>query len=182
MIDEDRHMKILLQFLILSLNTVDGLRDSAKPFLNYALHQQAKGTQNLRRLYEAKDYEIENLNRENFQILSETTGKKFNMLKIRMKLSFIAFVRNQTITEMFLHTILNSYNILNRKGLIKNPWPKMDKQLINRILCNEGDAHKYDEKKDEKNKNKRLSNSSSDSSGLEELMGKNKERQKLDHY
>lgn len=34
-IQEERHMKIFLQFLILSLQTVDGLRSTARPHLNY---------------------------------------------------------------------------------------------------------------------------------------------------
>ena len=177
-VEEDRHMKIILQFLILSLQTVDGVRHSAIPHLNYMLEKQSEGEKNERLYYEAKNYEIENLNRVNLQNLSEVTGKKFSMLKIRMKISFAAFVRNQTITEMFLNTLLGSYHHFLRRGLIKNPWPKTDKKLIQKILCGARDANKFAKKAGEDSG----SGVSSVSSGAETYEADDKGDVELDHY
>ena len=56
-------------------------------------------------------------------------------MKIRMKISFMAFEQFYTIQELFLIKILDSYNKLNKKGLIKNPYPSLkdNKKFLNII-------------------------------------------------
>ena len=50
--------------------------------------------------------------------------KRFNLLRVRMKISFMALQRQMTIKELFLETILDSYHKLNSLGLVRNPFPK----------------------------------------------------------
>jgi hypothetical protein len=39
-----------------------------------------------------------------------------------------------TIKELFLKTILNSYEKLKREGLIKNPWPVTKRRIMTEIM------------------------------------------------
>ena len=39
------------------------------------------------------------------QIITDDTMKKYRLLKIRMKISYMAYLNNQTIPELFLNTI-----------------------------------------------------------------------------
>jgi hypothetical protein len=63
------------------------------------------------------------------QCASEKVGKKYQLLKYRMKIGYMAFAKLMTVNELFLRTIINSYEVLNRAGLIKDPWPRAQKQI-----------------------------------------------------
>ena len=47
----------------------------------------------------------------------------FKIMKVRMKISYSAFVRNITVVELVYKSILKAYNERNCKGLINNPYP-----------------------------------------------------------
>ena len=47
------------------------------------------------------------------------TARKYTILKIRYKLSFIAFLKNQTILEMWLKTILKCYHRLKHSNQLQ---------------------------------------------------------------
>ena len=51
-----------------------------------------------------------------------------------MKISYSAFVKTMTVNELFYQTILYSYNKLKVQKLIKNPWPKIDKEYAKKLL------------------------------------------------
>ena len=47
----------------------------------------------------------------------------YSIMKVRMKISYEAARSGQTIQELFLNTILNTYKERNAKKLVKLPWP-----------------------------------------------------------
>jgi len=55
------------------------------------------------------------------QLLTIETLKKYKILKVRMKISYIAFVKNMTVHELFYRTILKSYASLVQMGVIEEP-------------------------------------------------------------
>lgn len=136
-IESEDHMKTLIQFFILSLNSVDGVRNSAEPVLKAIFEEQTKGKVNQQMLYESTDAQLSHLKRVNMQCASDTAAKKYQLLKYRMKIGFMAFTKSMTVNELFLRTIQNSYEVLKRDGLIKNPWPKPNKNMIKIIMQDE---------------------------------------------
>jgi hypothetical protein len=57
----------------------------------------------------------------------------YSIMKVRMKISFEAARSNQTIQELFLNTILNTYKERNSKKLIKVPWPPVKSDHLNAL-------------------------------------------------
>lgn len=45
--------------------------------------------------------------------------KKFKLLRIRMKISYEAFTKENTVLELFLRAIINTYNHLKHEGKIR---------------------------------------------------------------
>ena len=133
-IPDENQMKIVIQFLILVLKSVDGLRNSANEQINTMMAIQSQGESNQRWLFETKDFELNNLYRLNMQILSEKTWKKFMLLKVRMKISYSAFAKDLTISELFLKAIEDAYYKRKNEKLLRNPWPKVDMNMIKVIL------------------------------------------------
>ena len=64
---------------------------------------------NNKKMYRCKDFEIESINWLNLYKLSETVGKKFKLMKWRMKISYMAFIKTFTINELFLKSIYDVY-------------------------------------------------------------------------
>ena len=60
-------------------------------------------------MYRAKDFEIKALWWYNLYRLSETVSKKFKLMKWRMKISYMAFIKTFTIKELFLKAIYDAY-------------------------------------------------------------------------
>ena len=98
------------------------------------LHEQTKSQTNRNRLYRAKDFEIEALARHNMELISEQVATKFRIMKFRMKISFMAFQKNQTILEMFMKTIYDVYFQRKKQGLIQCPWPPIEKNVVKMVL------------------------------------------------
>ena len=71
------------------------------------------------------------------QMLCEQVLKKFQILKYRMKISFIAFSQKMTVYELFLRTILDVYRKRRSQNLIRNPWPKEDAAILKQIMTGE---------------------------------------------
>ena len=84
-------MKILLMFLIVRLNTYDGLPNSIDKLKQKKyIHQEVTVRGMLQQIY-----------------------KIYFLMKIRMKISFEACRSNKTIIELFLTAILKSYHERN---------------------------------------------------------------------
>jgi hypothetical protein len=64
----------------------------------------------------SKDIELRNI-RINEQALYEKVSKKYLILKLRLKLSFMSALKGLTLTELFLKQILKSYNVLRKSDV-----------------------------------------------------------------
>ena len=55
------------------------------------------------------------------------------IMKMRMKIGYEACIKNKTIQELFLFSILKTYQERKKDDLIKNPYPNLSKQNIENI-------------------------------------------------
>ena len=51
---------------------------------------------------------------------------KYLILKVRAKISYMAFVKKMTVIELFATTILNSYETLKNEGVIACEFPEQE--------------------------------------------------------
>lgn len=151
------HMMQLVHYLVLVLKTVDGMRNSAMPYLNIQVIQQLleeKATREksgkvrnvgatyvddedirmLKDLMERRPLRLEHMYQTQMQRLSLPVCKRFNLLVWRMKISYHAFRDGLTVAELFMVKILKTYSERKKKGLIADPWPSIDPKLIKIIL------------------------------------------------
>lgn len=84
-IKDEQDMLDLITFLVYSIKTIDGNKNSALPFIKDQKWAEAD-----------KYY--------------KTTIFKYKLLKWRMKISLMAAEKQQTVKELFLSTILKSYS------------------------------------------------------------------------
>lgn len=135
-------MTKLLEFLIVQLKTVDGLRGTGKAIVKAQLEfKRAQEEQKLKKSKSQQEIKIAKMSsaeyhsqhpyfdQEKFEMetaLYLKVFQRFNMLRIRMKISYMALCKQLTVKEFLLEGILSSYNKLNIGGYIRNPWPKAD--------------------------------------------------------
>tara|TARA_B110000285_G_C15126515_1_gene620598 strand:- start:2476 stop:2820 length:345 start_codon:yes stop_codon:yes gene_type:complete len=101
-------MKALIQFLIMRLDTMNGKPGSVQVLKDNGILKQSIPTKKmLPRIYNS-----------------------FFLMKIRMKISFEACTQSKTIIELYLFSILKTYQDRNTKGLIEDPWPKVSKKHL----------------------------------------------------
>jgi len=96
-------MHIFIQFLIIKLNTYNGIKDS----FNFLVKKRVV--------------------KKNETILDRFhhVYRSYFIMKVRMKISFEALKTNRTIQELFLFSILKTYHERKSKHMIKNPYPKI---------------------------------------------------------
>ena len=90
-IRDQKNMERHLKFLIYSLNTIDGKKNSS------LMIQHLSETKDLKRL--------------KHQLMLKTMTK-YKILALRCKISFLAFMKKQTITELILTQIISSHKKL----------------------------------------------------------------------
>mmetsp|Transcript_4002 Transcript_4002/g.6017 ORF Transcript_4002/g.6017 Transcript_4002/m.6017 type:complete len:107 (-) Transcript_4002:200-520(-) len=101
-IRDEQEMTKLIEFLIVSLQTIDGNRNSGKQFLDN-LKESGKGKKQLLfgQLIKHTDLkEQSQIDMERFlaeQSLYLSAFRMFNLMRIRMKISFMALVKRKTI-------------------------------------------------------------------------------------
>ena len=117
-IKSEKQMEIFLQFLVYKLKTLDGRRNTSTHLLEY-LNQQDIQT------FMKKNKRVEISGARELQIMQKNEMKlftkvcqKYTILKVRNKISFIAFQKGYTIQELFLRTILKSYQKLQAERVI----------------------------------------------------------------
>jgi len=62
-----------------------------------------------------------------------------------MKISLMAFLKNMTVSELFLKTIYDTYHQRNNQGLILDPWPPVTKGVLKRILTSNNEEWKEED-------------------------------------
>lgn len=89
-------MKTLIKYLIWSLETVDGFRGTARPYLdtvnNIAINKVVRVTGG--KISRTKMFEIQKMNAQN---LYEKISKKYGIIIIRLKISYMAMQKGLTI-------------------------------------------------------------------------------------
>lgn len=107
----EKHMKQILKFLIYSLRTMDGRRGTADKMLNLMNQQSFKEhriTHGLSILPKSVKQKIVEKNEHN---LFRKVYMKYLILKVRAKISYMAFIKRMTIIELFATTILKCHQI-----------------------------------------------------------------------
>ena len=102
-------MHIFIKFLIFTLRTVDGKANSAKGYLDYVTTRQID---KIKRFTKTKMPKVEKIKliKLNENTLFEKIARKYFVLKIRLKISFMACRAGQTVSELFYNAILKSYS------------------------------------------------------------------------
>ena len=106
-------MKRFLKFLMYAIDSVDGNRGSMKSLV--------KHMQNPKR-------EVEEMRRK--------TIIKYNLMKVRSKISFQAFRNKETVVELILKQISKSYKKMCKTGCIEPTmhYPKEVKEIVEKIM------------------------------------------------
>lgn len=118
-IKDEHDLKKLLQFLIFKLKTQDGVRDSAVDMIDVLNRKQRKermkesdSTEKISTIEEHK------MNQGTMHLINNKVMFKYNLMKVRNKISFIALQKNKAIGELLIEQILKTYNTLVNEGSI----------------------------------------------------------------
>lgn len=101
-------MQKFLKLLIHHLETVDGTRGSAIELKNIILKKTMK---KLNREGKSKvdDFKIEKVRKQINHDLMMKVYMKYNIMKVRQKISFSAFIKNFTLNELWMTQLANSF-------------------------------------------------------------------------
>ena len=122
-IKDQKDMQILLEFLIISLRTLDGVRDTAKTFIAMTKGINPNKETFMERFKRSVICCEPNFRQKDIEEVISKDGsypherklylrviRFFNMMRIRMKISLMALQKQITIKEIFLEAILTVYN------------------------------------------------------------------------
>lgn len=148
----DKDMELLLRFLTVALNTVDGRRGTAEWYAQSAQHYEIIRQEKRlnRKIQKIRDQtvlqddeefeewlELQHLTDEQKhqifldkkkEILRQTMFK-YMLMRVRHKISYYSFQNRMTINELFLTTILRSYRELTKSGSIPKIAPYTDETM-----------------------------------------------------
>ena len=132
-------MKCLLEFLIISLKTLDGNRDSAKKYLlssNNIKYNPKTGMNLVERFLFGESKSL--LDKRENEVVSDDAEycdeqklylkviRKFTILKVRMKISFMALQKVVPVSELLLESILNTYQMYCMLGKKMKQFQRID--------------------------------------------------------
>lgn len=151
-IKDQKDMQQIIEFLVISLQTLDGVRGTAKNHIAKSHGIQPHKEPFLQRFKRSFLCCEPNFRQKDIDEVISSDGsyvhekelylrviKWFNLMRARMKISFMALLKQMTIKELFLDSILHVYNKMVNLRLIKNLYPKLDKKFFAKILkghCN----------------------------------------------
>jgi hypothetical protein len=118
-IKNEKHMKMIIEFLIHTLKTLDGSRDSAKPMLDLLMEQKIRELQRSHKRAQIADYVKTRIMQVNEAFIYRKVKTKYTIIRIRNKLSYMAFMKGMTVAQLFLTSILRTYQYLQQQGLQK---------------------------------------------------------------
>ena len=90
-IEDDKILMILIEFLIYELKTVDGMRDSGNFYLRRIYEAQTFSKRNQNILKTLTEHDTQLIKHYNKYVLVTDIIKRFRLLKIRMKIGYSAF-------------------------------------------------------------------------------------------
>lgn len=123
-------MTKFLKFLIYTLETVDGRRGTVLPLLSKAKANYRKQDKKMSEKY------MDKLLRHQLMLKVYT---KYNMMRVKQKLSFIGLMKNSTLLEIWFSQIVKSFRFLRDTGQILRDYnlPKDEENLYQEILLGE---------------------------------------------
>jgi hypothetical protein len=117
-------MKRVLKFIIQAITTMDGRRGTAEKMLDLMNRQSFDEYQCCNGVTIVPDSVRRNLVQKNEHILYRKVYMKYLILKVRAKISYMAFIKKMTVIELFATTIINSYNTMKAEGIICDEFPE----------------------------------------------------------
>jgi len=91
-IEKEEDLKIIIEYLLYELNSANGLRDTGLPIYERIYKEIAKAKcGNKKRLLSLNVTDDEMIRRYIKYTYIENVKKKYNLMRIRMKISFMAF-------------------------------------------------------------------------------------------
>lgn len=105
-------MEFFVRFLIYRLKTVDGVRGSALKLID-ALNLQAQQRKKVKQLTHRQ---LLQLTHENEHFLFKKVYFKYMLMRVRAKISYMAFVKSMTINEYIMDCMGNAINKLYNSG------------------------------------------------------------------
>tara|TARA_B110000285_G_scaffold78402_1_gene90278 strand:+ start:1132 stop:1653 length:522 start_codon:yes stop_codon:yes gene_type:complete len=109
-IKNEKHMVELQKFLIYSLNTLNGIRNSAGPLLQEMTESEITKLKSITKQVVLSAAQVHKINQINEAKVFGEICKKYKILTIRAKISFMALAKGMTIQETFLLSIWQVYN------------------------------------------------------------------------
>ena len=108
-IKDDQQMKILIKFLVYSINTLDGHKNSALPLLKICNEQEEAKVKKFTGQMNLTPAQTHRISHQNKQKIYSQICRKYDMLRVRAKISFMAFDQGKTIEELFVNAIWKTY-------------------------------------------------------------------------
>lgn len=109
-IKNEKIMTMFIKLLVYKMRTIDGYKNSMNKYVDnlIALKLQKKPNMSYYQQYEMR------INIENK--LVKKVAYQYQLIKIRYKMSFIAFIENKTFSELILSQIKKSYKVMIKTG------------------------------------------------------------------
>lgn len=135
-IKDEKDMEYILKFLIMKLETVDGMRGSALPLIE-ALNAQIRKEKAIKQFTPKQEHIF---TYQNMHVLLNKVYFRYQIMKIRQKISYHAYLKNMTINELFLAQIIKTFNVFLNCGDIKLCSVTKEREQRISKLINEGSA------------------------------------------
>ena len=107
-------MKKLIKMLIYELRTIDGNRNTAVPLIEQGVRDE------IERNAFGEDIKWEVIEKMIRHRLMQKVWINYSLVRFKLKLSYHALLRNQTIQELWLHQIVTTFRFLRDSAQIKN--------------------------------------------------------------
>jgi hypothetical protein len=116
-IKDEADMDMLLKFLIYKLKTQDGVRNSAKDMITM-LNEQCRKARKKECGGKLSTIEEHKTNQGTMHLINNKVMFKYNLMKVRNKISFIALQKKKAICELIIESIVCTYKQLVHEGTI----------------------------------------------------------------
>lgn len=108
-ISDDKHMDMFLKFLIHNLFTMNGKRDSARKLVDLMNNQAVDKYKRDQKKKFISQSVFQSIRQKNEHLLFRKVHLKYLILRVRAKISYMAFERRMTVAELIVYTIKKCY-------------------------------------------------------------------------
>ena len=136
-IKDEVDMNVILEFLTISLRSVDGQRNSALPYLSH-FNQHIEPVWGAKTYGEAKQKQLEEAYSQETRMYL-AVFKRFKLMRVRMKISYMALCKTMTAKELWLEAVLDAYKTRLNKGLIKKAFEQGSDDFFIDVLAGKAD-------------------------------------------